>query len=456
MIERQKRKPKSSERGMALVVALLTLLLVSALLMGMLVASNSETNISGNFRDEQTAFFAARAGIEEVRDRIRQNANPTLATNTYFTAGPAGTTPLAGAANGILYVINPANGETVDPWNSSGKYYDDELVREIGTGPTAGGYISPAPSSFGNSYAATPPLPWKWVRIMIKPNKSATGLTRITSVDGLTNGNRVCFNGTNEHTTAATTCPDKPVYELTALAVTNSGSRRMVQYEVGQNTFPTIPGATGFDGPTPVYGAPNSNAFGVDGTDVAQGPNAGVGCGVPVNQPAVGGFNNAAVTTLVADIPRPAKYTSGATATPAVSNVSAVLGPLATVDGLTNLVNQITASANPANIYGTNPSITNLGTNATPVINVVHGDLSLGPSTGAGILIVTGNLTISGNPSYNGLILVIGKGTFTKNGGGNGTLNGALLVANLNDSSGNPIPLGLNNAPGIPTMNWNG
>jgi hypothetical protein len=453
MIGPQRTKTKSSERGVALVIALLTLLLISAILMGMIIASNSETNISTNFRDEQTAFFAAKAGIEEVRDRLRPGANPTLATNIYFT--PL-TTPLPGAVNGVLYVINPTNGEAVAPWNPLNKYYDDEIIKELGTPLSGTGYINPAPSSAGNSYAATPPLAWKWVRVMIKPNKSDTGSTRITSVDGTQNGNRVCFNGTNEHTTAATSCPDKPVYELTALAMTPSGSRRMVQYEISQNTFPTIPGAMVFDGPTPVYGAPNSNAFGVDGTDVAQGPNAGVGCPAAVNQPAVGGYNNAAVTTLVADIPKPAKYTSGATATPAVSNVNTSLGPLATVDGLTNLVNSITASANPANIYGNNPSITNMGTNLNPVINVVNGDLSLGPSTGAGILLVTGNLTISGNPSFNGIILVIGKGTFTKNGGGNGTLNGAMMVANLNDSLGNPIPLGLNNPPGIPTMNWNG
>ena len=100
MIGRQNRKSRSSERGVALIIALLTLLLISAILMGMIVASNSETNISANFRDEQTAFFAARAGIEEVRDRMRAGANPTLATSTYFTAGPPiGTTPLAGATN---------------------------------------------------------------------------------------------------------------------------------------------------------------------------------------------------------------------------------------------------------------------------------------------------------------------------------------------------------------------
>jgi len=51
------------------------------------------------------------------------------------------------------------------------------------------------------------------------------------------------------------------------------------------------------------------------------------------------------------------------------------------------------------------------------------------------------NLTgFSGNPTYDGSFLVIGKGTVTKNGGGNGTLNGAMLVANMFDGSGNPIP----------------
>ena len=42
--------------------------------------------------------------------------------------------------------------------------------------------------------------------------------------------------------------------------------------------------------------------------------------------------------------------------------------------------------------------------------------------SGSGILLVEGNLTMSGTPNFNGLILVIGKGSVTKNGGGNGTL----------------------------------
>ena len=462
MMRLQRTKSKSSERGVALIIALLTLLLISAVLMGMIVASNSETNISANFRDEQTAFFAARAGVEEVRDRMRPNATPTLATSTYFTTSP---TPLAGAPNGILYVTNPSNGETVTPWLTTGTDYpDDEICKELTCvgGVPIGAWYVPAQSS-GASYAAAPVLTWKWVRVMIKPNKSDTGLARVTSVDGLTNANRVCFNGTHEYTTMATTCPDKPVYELTALAVTKSGSRRMIQYEVSQGTFPPIPGAIVFDGPTPSFNPPNSGAFAVDGTDVDQGPGTG-GCPAAANVPALGGYNAASATTLTNDVTnRPTSYTSGATATPAISNVNSQLGTLNTVDGLQALVNNVTAAA-ASNIYGASPlpdpstlNIGSIGPPISPVINVVQGDYTLsGSTTGSGILLVTGNLTFSGNPTYDGLILVIGKGTVTKNGGGNGTLNGAMLVANMFDGSGNPIPLGAGNAPGAPSITWNG
>ena len=78
----------------------------------------------------------------------------------------------------------------------------------------------------------------------------------------------------------------------------------------------------------------------------------------------------------------------------------------------------------------------------------------MGNSSGAGLLLVTGTLTQSGNPNFNGVILVIGKGNIQKSGGGSGTFNGGILVANLYDSSGNPLPASA--APGIPTINWAG
>ena len=74
-------KKSKAEQGIALIVALMVLLLLSAALMGMIMMSNTETNVSANFRDEQTAFFGSKAGIEEVRDRMRSGATNSLASS---------------------------------------------------------------------------------------------------------------------------------------------------------------------------------------------------------------------------------------------------------------------------------------------------------------------------------------------------------------------------------------
>ena len=50
-------------------------------------------------------------------------------------------------------------------------------------------------------------------------------------------------------------------------------------------------------------------------------------------------------------------------------------------------------------------------------------------SDGAGLLVVTGTLTMGGNASWNGVILVLGGGNLDRNGGGNGDILGAIVVA---------------------------
>lgn len=469
MILGQDRKTRNRERGVALVAALIALLLISAITAGMIILSNTETSISSNFRDEQTAYFSSRAGLGEIRDRMRATATDSVNANIPTT--------LPGTTNGILYIINPLGGETVAPWNTAGSNYpDDEICKEVTcTGGVPSGapwYVNPAGTvgTASATYAATPQLVWKWVRVMPKINKSDTGTTRVASVDGAsvagqpTLGQLVCWNGTNEVVTTLATCQAasssyQPVYEVTSLAVTSSGSRRMSQFEIAPTAFPPVPGAMVFDGLGADFGTnPHSAVFGVSGQDAAQGPNAGTGCGAAVNQPAIGAFNGPDVTTVSGQLNRPGSYTSAApyTTTPAISNVNSQLGPLSTVDGLTNLVNSITAAAG-SNVYPSGGSPTNWGTPGAPAINVINGDYSGGIS-GTGILLVTGTLTMSGSPSYNGLILVIGKGNVVKNGGGNGTLNGSLFIANLftNTSYTTPIALGSNLPPGPTTMAWNG
>lgn len=67
------------------------------------------------------------------------------------------------------------------------------------------------------------------------------------------------------------------------------------------------------------------------------------------------------------------------------------------------------------------------GSTADPKFTLVNGNATL--DGGAGLLIVTGNLVLNGNPSFNGVVLVLGEGTINRNGGGNGNIHGSIYVA---------------------------
>lgn len=81
---------------------------------------------------------------------------------------------------------------------------------------------------------------------------------------------------------------------------------------------------------------------------------------------------------------------------------------------------------NPAD--GTSAS-GSFGTTANPLFTFIDGDCEL--SGGAGMLVVTGNLNMSGNPSFEGIILVLGEGTVNRDGGGDGTVNGSMVIASF-------------------------
>ncbi|HVG30634.1 MAG TPA: hypothetical protein VM864_13080 [Pyrinomonadaceae bacterium] len=83
----------------------------------------------------------------------------------------------------------------------------------------------------------------------------------------------------------------------------------------------------------------------------------------------------------------------------------------------------------PASGTAMNISSSNAGTAADPKFTFVDGDVNL--DGGDGMLIVTGSVNITGNTSYNGIIMVMGKGEITRNGGGNGNLLGAFVIASF-------------------------
>src|SRR5258708_37324360 len=117
--------------------------------------------------------------------------------------------------------------------------------------------------------------------------------------------------------------PNKTVYVLTALGLTPSGSRRMLQYELTNDSLNLTFGAPlTMDGTGDVMSAPSSTGFNVSGADHA-------GCGgaaVQPAKPAVGVLDAPDITTVIGGIPTKdqSNYT-GVGAAPDVENISTTM-----------------------------------------------------------------------------------------------------------------------------------
>jgi len=94
------------------------------------------------------------------------------------------------------------------------------------------------------------------------------------------------------------------------------------------------------------------------------------------------------------------------------------------------------------------------GSSTSPAFTFVDGDCVL--DGGAGLLIVTGNLELNGNPNFDGLILVLGGGTLNRDGGGNGDIYGAITVAKFdqNGTGGFLAPSFTTNGAGNSTIQY--
>ncbi|HEX8649645.1 MAG TPA: hypothetical protein VF708_02310 [Pyrinomonadaceae bacterium] len=104
---------------------------------------------------------------------------------------------------------------------------------------------------------------------------------------------------------------------------------------------------------------------------------------------------------------------------------------LRTADNTRLFLNEIEAIASDQNrLFSVSPGKDNFGTDAVPLLTFVKGNCELS-GDGAGMLIVTGNLTIKGDFKYNGVILCLGNGFILRNGGGGGGIYGGLVMANF-------------------------
>jgi len=261
-------KRLKSQRGVAMMVALLALLLLAAIGMGLMFMADTENSVNNNYRDSQKAYFAARAGAEDAR--LLMVKDPTLNANVMALT--------TNSPFQMIYLKNPANGEPIDPTTggvtnpslATNPYMDDQICWERyanlnltpGAGPCGSngqtGQLLTDSSHF-TAYTMTQTagvngsdaLPFKWVRIAAKQNlMGALGTSGTKVNNSLGNGQQVCWDGAQEVVISSGSCAPPtvmPVWEITSLAVTprvgaNPGSRRMVQMEVALSP-PLIPPA---------------------------------------------------------------------------------------------------------------------------------------------------------------------------------------------------------------------
>ncbi len=478
-----KDKCPRGERGIAMMMCLFALLLLTTIAMGLMFMANTETTVNANYRVATQAFYGSKAGLEEARERLRFG-------NSYSITPPMGI-PSASNPNGILYILNTqsVSNDSVAPWigSTANRYMDDEMCNEpfftssdnslfSGFTPTIGvpcdiNHVPPSGSyssftSFDPGYDSPAAMGYKWVRITAKQDCTTT-----YGVSG--NVGPACFISTNS-TRDRQVCADpndlvngapreilmpaggvacesvnpplRSVYVITSMASSVRGPHRMTQYEVASVTVPPFPAGIMLDGSLPVVSLPDFNTNTFDGNDHAAG--AGCTAGAPVV--AIGVVDNDSLT-IVKPLPllRPTQYLGlGASAGVPSVGIVALNSVYNSVSNLQALVGAIGAGADQS--FGNNPSGVVLGTDANPKVTYVNGDFTMDGNHGAGLLLVTGNLTIAANPDFNGTILVIGKGSVTITTNTNtATFKGNMLIAKIYDSSGNLL-----GAPGAPTLNW--
>jgi hypothetical protein len=405
------RKP--SESGVALLIAIFVLLLISVIAISLIVASGSESTLAGNYRSSTSAFFAGTAGLEEARGRLSRS-NPD-----YYNIGK----PLA--LGQVRYILNPAAGESAATLLAT--YPDNEYATEFaGTA-----YATPTiqnTNSIHTGAAIAGPL-YKWVRINAITEKS---INKDVNNDGtLDQTTPLYFDGT--HLLVNTTPTGEQALEVTTQAVLPNGTRKLLQYVLGAPSPVLVDSAvhtrldqvmgdalniTGFTDPVctlpSTIGAVSGSTVTIPGKGNVTGSPTAVSANAPFPYDLTKIMQSLKPVSQPIDSPGTAVTGIGTPLPTSYTGPHAVLGvvPTVTYDS-TGGITAITAPGTPA-VY-LSPADLTLG---TPVIGGA-------PVTGHGVLLVQGNLTIDITNGFNyfGLIVVTGDVIMTANAGTSATSN---------------------------------
>ena len=460
-MKKDRKSRRRSEEGIALLIAIFVLLLISVVAIALLVSSGTETALGKNYRSSATVYYAALAGLEEARGRLLPK-NPNYFGPSVIPSGTSLATALP--LGQAVYVVNANSyeSETVAPWNSSNLYFDTEYQSEFGVPASSWQSVT---SVWNNNAQGIPGPIYKWARINAVTEQS---LYMDINQDGVYDSSTLIFydpahvnsSGVPMPSLIVSTSPPSTAVqalEITALAYLPNGSKKILQYLVAPATVSvTFPAALTMDGYSDLFNAGNYTLYNLQGNRDTGDPACG-GPTTPFPVFAIGVPDNADIATVEGGIPvsKISNYQGlNAPPYPSVGQVP-ISSNLQTVQSLNSLVQYITQNAD-AVIQGPAtqaqlPSAMSASNLMTVVIagdptQPTQGNLTLtspgtnpGPS-GYGLLVVTGTLNYTTDWSWNGIILVIGQGIMTGTAPGDsttGTFTGAVLVAQTRDSSGN-------------------
>ncbi|MGB2677894.1 MAG: hypothetical protein WAN12_12505 [Candidatus Acidiferrum sp.] len=469
MNEERKLEKRRPEAGAALLIAIFALLLIGVVAIALVVSQGTDSALTGNYRTSTSAYYAGNAGLEEGRGRLLwKNANylgnsvPSLFTPPWA--------PNFGLTQ-VLYILNPANGETVDPTSANpAQYPDNEYQAEFGWA------LSGANVQFVNSVFPVAALPgplYKWVRITPATEQSLSPPLGIDmdwngQIDNITPLNydpaHQAANGTLQAGLIVAPSPygtAGQALEVTALAVLPNNTQKLVQYLVAplyyglNNPGPNFPGVLTLSGsgtaaPGVSFQVPTTAStppFQINGYD-GQGPNsAAPGC-TPAASPtwAIGVTDTVSspinYDTIKTAIPTALQgnYTGEApthhhhTSSLSIEDDISLNPAMQTPANLNDMVQTISQNADLVlnKSLATDSDMPAAMSATNPMTVVVNGNLTLNNFTGYGLLVVTGNFVSNPNAGWRGMVLVVGAGNVTFIGGpgnGNGEYDGGIFVA---------------------------
>jgi hypothetical protein len=477
-MKQESKGDRRSEQGIALLIAIFVLLLISVVAIALLVSSGTETALGANYRTSSTVYYAALAGLEEARGRLLPR-DPNYFGASFIS--PGSTLPLYHT----IYVINRNSllqETTIVPWDPGDPYYDKEYQNEFGIQASAA-TPNPISSLWDNNNQHVPGPIFKWVRITAATEKS---LYLDVDADGVYDSNTLIYYDPGHLDTHSYNIPGLiktlspppsavQALQITALAALPNGGKKVLQYLVAPINLMNFPAALTFSGTnvgnssTYPIAVPSSGSFYVEGTDqfspngCTPGPNPVAAIGY--TQTGGGDTSQSNINAAIAAGGHPGNY-PGSSAAPSVSPVAPLLAAnLQSVIGLDSLVQSITRSAD---VVLNGPLTQSDSSNymppwmslANPAIVVVNGDLTFSGwhATGYGILLVTGQFTFDPDANWDGIVLVIGKGIMYSHQGGVGQFRGAVFLATTVDAANNPLPpfasLGSPTPLGSPTFDF--